>query len=273
MAKLFSACGITPECSRRAISLRRTLEDDGTADVAKAGCWEVVTECGRTQKFDAVVLTQPVPEMLQLLDGGEGEAGRWLEASGAELTRDDLSALQYSSRYALSLFFEPSSAGSFASNIDWVARYINREEDDALVYLAHDSAKRQAETQAADPVSLIAHTSVPYGLKHLKAATDDEVVKDDLTQRVRKLLRWLPEAQHSVLRTWTVSQVRTPLSLPAGASCWRLAPPGSAGGDGTVVAPPLILAGDAFSPLGSRFDGCVQSGEAAARELLAAFGK
>ena len=35
VAKLFSACGIMPECSRRAISLRRTLQDDGTADVAR----------------------------------------------------------------------------------------------------------------------------------------------------------------------------------------------------------------------------------------------
>ena len=34
--------------------------------------------------------------------------------------------------------------------------------------------------------------------------------------------------------------------------------------------PPLVLAGDAFSPLGSRFDGCVQSGEQAAAALLAA---
>jgi hypothetical protein len=30
---------------------------------------------------------------------------------------------------------------------------------------------------------------------------------------------------------------------------------------------------DTFSPLGSRFDGCIQSGEAAAKELLDALGK
>jgi hypothetical protein len=67
-----------------------------------------------------------------------------------------------------------------------------------------------------------------------------------------------------VLRTWGISQVRTPLELPGGAACWRIAP---------LDAPPLILAGDAFSPLGSRFDGCIQSGEDAAKELLATFGK
>jgi predicted NAD/FAD-dependent oxidoreductase len=169
VAKLFSACGLAPECSRRALSLRRG---------AKEG-WEVATECGHTQRFDAVVLTQPVPDMVELLDGGSGEAGKWLDAPGASLARAQLSALQYSSRYALSLFFEPAAAATFDANIDWVARYIGKEEDDALVYLAHDSAKRGGGTPATgEPGSLIAHTSVPYGIKNLKAGTPESDIKN-----------------------------------------------------------------------------------------------
>lgn len=265
VAKLFASCGVAPTCSRRALSLRRADKDGSeTAEVAGSG-WEVATECGHTQHFDAVVLTQPVPEMLELLDGGSGEAGQWLDAPGAGLARTQLSALQYSSRYALSLFFSPAASSTFDANIDWVARYINKDEDDALVYIAYDSAKRGGGAPAAtEPASLIAHTSVPYGIKNLKAGTAEREVEADLTRRVRQLLPWLPESQHAVLRTWGISQVRTPLVLPDQASCWRL---------GSGDAPPLILAGDAFSPLGSRFDGCIQSGEAAAKVLLAALGK
>ena len=86
-----------------------------------------------------------------------------------------------------------------------------------------------------------------------------------------------------MLRPWAVSQVRFPLALPRGAACLPLRPPppsggksgdgkGGGGGEGGGAGPPpaLVLAGDAFAPLGSRFDGCVQSGEGAAAALLAA---
>ena len=76
---------------------------------------------------------------------------------------------------------------------------------------------------------------------------------------------WLPEPESLVLRPWRVSQVRYPVALPGGAACLPLRP--AAGGR---AAPALVLAGDAFSPLGSRFDGCVQSGESAAAAVLAA---
>jgi predicted NAD/FAD-dependent oxidoreductase len=153
-----------------------------------------------------------------------------------------------------------------------VAKYVTKAEDDSIVYVGHDSAKRHAHA-ASGPVSLIVHTSVPYGIKGVREGRPDADVTADLSARVRKLLPWLPTPRDSVLRTWSVSQVRTPLALPPAAAgapaaaCWPLAPPADAAG-----APPLVLAGDAFSPLGSRFDGAVQSGEAAAAALAAAFG-
>ena len=99
----------------------------------------------------------------------------------------------------------------------------------------------------------------------MKEGAEEEEVKADLLGRVNKLLPWLPTPRESILRAWRLSQVRTPLALPSGAACWLLAPPA-----GVERASPLVLAGDAFSPLGSRFDGCVQSGEQAAAALLAA---
>ena len=206
--------------------------------------------------------------------------------------------MQYSARYALTLFFPPAAAPTFAAEIDWVSRYVAKEEDDALVYLCHDSAKRGgAPGGAAIPntgevgvveasevglgggigappslVSLVAHTSVPYGIKTLQAGTSEAEVQRELLGRVRKLLPWLPEPASAVLRPWRTSQVRFPLALGDGTACMQLRPlPPPAGASPSESPPPaLVLAGDAFSPLGSRFDGCVQSGEQAAAALLAA---
>ena len=211
VSHLFSSCGLRPTCARSAVSLRR-------GKLAAGGGWEVRAADGHTQVFSGVVLTQPVPEMLSLLDSGEG--GEWLDAPVADdiserLKRSDLTSLQYSSRYALSLFFPPSAASTFGAEIDWVARYISKEEDDALVYIGHDSAKRSGGGggggggDAEGVVSLIAHTSVPYGIKQLKQGAAESDVLSDLTTRVKKLLPWLPEPQHVTLKAWGVSQVRS----------------------------------------------------------------
>jgi renalase len=278
VSHLFASARQAPTRSRRAVRLT-------PAD----GAWDVAASDGHAKRFDGVVLTQPLPEMLELLD--TGAAGAWLATEppsaaadvASPLRRADLLAVQYSSRYALTLFFPPAAASAFSAQIDWVARYVQKAEDDAIVYIGHDSAKRLGGTAdaggaAAAPVSLIVHTYVPYGLKRIAAGATEEEVAADLIARTRRLLPWLPEASSSVLRTWRVSQVRTPLALPAAGgeadgaarpvACWPLAPPPATGS----AAPPIVLAGDAFSPLGSRFDGCMQSGEDAAAAMARALG-
>ena len=119
------------------------------------------------------------------------------------------------------------------------------------------------------------HTSVPYSLSQLAKGTPEEEVRDELLRRVNSLLPWLPPHTCANMKTWQVSQVRYPIALPGNGptACWPLAPEDGGRADGTdVTSPPLVLAGDAFSPLGSRFDGCVQSGEEAATELARALG-
>ena len=280
VSHLFASAGLEPTRARRAVSLR-VAPSAGRP----RGLWELGSSEGHVQSFDGVVLTQPLPEMMGLLDSGD--AGAWLSdapadagaAPGGRLSRASMNAIQYSSRYALTLFFAPAAAARFASEIDWVSRYITKDEDDAIVYLGHDSAKRASGRSAAaddattELMSLIVHTSVPYGIKRLKEGAAEADVTADLLERVRKLLPWLPEPEHVLLKPWRVSQVRTPLALPAEApsACWLLTPTESAAADSAAAsAPPLVLAGDAFSPLGSRFDGCIQSGEGAAKAMLAA---
>mmetsp|Transcript_13035 Transcript_13035/g.37283 ORF Transcript_13035/g.37283 Transcript_13035/m.37283 type:complete len:97 (+) Transcript_13035:3-293(+) len=92
-----------------------------------------------------------------------------------------------------------------------------------------------------------------------------------MLEAVRRRLPWLPSPLATSLHTWRVSQVRRPLaSLPGGRACIPLR--ASRGAEQRKL-PPLILASDAFSQHGSRFDGCVQSGEDAAAVLLDALSK
>ena len=311
---LFAGASVSPVLSRRATSLRRAPSDPSAAHPTR-GRWEVSAADGHRQLFDGVILTQPASEMLGLLE--TGEAGAWLEGAGSKtadgklavanlpptLARTQLATVEYSARFALALFFHPDAASVFASHIDWTAKYVSKEEDDALVYIAIDSAKRASRTTTPDPPpapqtssgtdgaadgtgngeanSLIAHTSVPFGLRTFAAGTSEDVVCADLRRRVQALLPWLPTPSDAVLKPWRLSQVRYPIALPPDAACVELRPPGTAGTSGAGEATPsaaepppplLLLAGDAFSPLGSRFDGCVQSGVQAAEVTLRALG-
>lgn len=258
---VFESVGIEPCYSRRALALRRVgrrweVQPDG-----------VTSEGPHNLLFDGVVLTQPIPQQLTLLGAGDGEGGEWLDAATFKgVSRADLQAVQYSRRYALTLLFPPSQAAHFKESIDWIARYVDKKEDDALVYVAYDRAKRRGlEAVSDEAISLVAHTSVPYGLRTMGAGTPEADVVSDLTTRVQRLLPWLPAPERTLLRAWPISQVRTPLELPEGVASLLIQPFSSSAR--TERAPPLILCGDAFSPLGSRFDGCVQSGEHAAAEM------
>lgn len=231
---------------------------DASGDVSK----DVPGDASSTSDFDAVVLTPPGPQMLAMLTTGDGAA--WLDAGIEGELRSSLESLQFSSRYALSLFFDAPAAQAFEQNIDWVASY--PEGDPTIVFLSLDSAKRGAST----PPTLLAHSSVPFGLKHVKAGSPESDVQDEMMAAVRRRLPWLPHPIGARLYTWEVSQVRHPMAgLPNNRACLRVRPPPAAAAaarDGWC--PPLVLAGDALSVHGSRFDGCVNSGEDAAAEML-----
>ena len=322
---LFRVAGVRPVLGRRATGLYRAPPvagggvGSGGGTPSPRGRWEVSAADGTRQAFDGVVLTQPAPHMLSLLDAGDAAA--WLPDaapdthSGAasahrssQLSRAQLRAVEYSARFALTLYFPPSAAPLFGANLDWISKYVTKAEDDALVYLSLDWAKRGgAPTEA---VSIVAHSSVPYGMRTMAAGTSEAAVLAELRRRVYALLPWLPPTPSAEsLQPWPLSQVfglslmiaplisfrslissslhyqvRSPIILSNGRACARLYPPedkeaaheaavdeataAAARSTPVLSAPVLVLAGDAFSSLGSRFDGCVQSGEAAAAAVL-----
>ncbi|XP_044034906.1 renalase isoform X2 [Siniperca chuatsi] len=145
----------------------------------RGASWEVRRKAGGSETFDAVVLTMPVPQILQL----QGDVG-------------------------------------------------------------HNAPGRGP--------SLVVHTSVPFGLKHLEE--DKEDVQPIILQELHKLLPGLPQPISIKCQKWRYSQVLT--SVP------------DCPGQMTVLdCPPLVCGGDAFSH--SNFDGCVESALSMLRVLKA----
>jgi len=81
-----------------------------------------------------------------------------------------------------SLVFEESASTTFAKNLDWVSSY--PEGDATIVFLSHDNMKRNA----GGPPTLLAHSSVPYGIKSLQQGVTDETVEAEMVEAVRLLL-------------------------------------------------------------------------------------
>uniref|UniRef100_A0A8C1S1V0 Renalase, FAD-dependent amine oxidase n=1 Tax=Cyprinus carpio TaxID=7962 RepID=A0A8C1S1V0_CYPCA len=80
--------------------------------------WEVCHKAGAPDRFDIVVVTMPVPQILQLQGDVESLIG--------ENQRRMLEAVSYSSRYALGLFYKADTQ----IDIPWAAKYV--QEKDAV---------------------------------------------------------------------------------------------------------------------------------------------
>uniref|UniRef100_A0A672FEY9 Renalase, FAD-dependent amine oxidase n=1 Tax=Salarias fasciatus TaxID=181472 RepID=A0A672FEY9_SALFA len=199
----------TPDCTRRGAS------------------WEVKRKVGESETFDAVVLTMPVPQILQL----EGDVGPLLSVQ----QKQQLDGVAYSSRFALALFFPPDAVFSFP----WGARYVS--ESDCIRYIAVDPRKCRSDPAGRGP-SMVVHTSVPFGVEHLEE--DKEEVKPVILQELYKLLPDLPQPISIKCHKWRYSQVLTTV-------------PDCPGHMTVLNQPPLVCGGDAFTH--SNFDGCVES--------------
>uniref|UniRef100_A0A672FGN2 Renalase, FAD-dependent amine oxidase n=1 Tax=Salarias fasciatus TaxID=181472 RepID=A0A672FGN2_SALFA len=182
---------------------------------------------GESETFDAVVLTMPVPQILQL----EGDVGPLLSVQ----QKQQLDGVAYSSRFALALFFPPDAVFSFP----WGARYVS--ESDCIRYIAVDPRKCRSDPAGRGP-SMVVHTSVPFGVEHLEE--DKEEVKPVILQELYKLLPDLPQPISIKCHKWRYSQVLTTV-------------PDCPGHMTVLNQPPLVCGGDAFTH--SNFDGCVES--------------
>ncbi|MEQ2243362.1 hypothetical protein ILYODFUR_006306 [Ilyodon furcidens] len=202
------------------------LEYHVTGLYYRGGSWEVERN-GGSEKFDAVILTMPVPQILQL----QGDLGNLLSVQ----QREQLEGVRYSSRFAIALFFSPDVVFSFT----WGARYVT--DSHCIRYIAVDNKKRSTDAPGLGP-SLVVHTSVPFGLENLEIEKD--AIQPIILQELHRLLPDLPQPISIKSQKWRYSQVLT--SVP------------NCPGHMTILEQPLLICGgDAFTH--SNFDGCVES--------------
>ena len=120
---------------------------------------QVYNDClfqdGKTEFFNAAVMTMPIPQILQLPG---------MDQILDKKTTEKLSNVRYSARYALALFFdkiEPEVVLN-SSMPETGAHYIG--DDSIFCYAAIDGKKKGIDS----PTSVIFHTKVPWGIKYLE---------------------------------------------------------------------------------------------------------
>ncbi|XP_034049394.1 renalase-like [Thalassophryne amazonica] len=151
--------------------------------------WEVQRKNGDSKLFDTIVLTMPVPQILQL----QGDMGKLLTIQ----QRENLGSVVYSSCFALALFFSPETILSFP----WAARYVTH--NDCIRYIAVDLCRGNADASTWGP-SLVVHTSVQFGLEHLE--WDKDKVKPIIMQELHKVLPGLPQPVSIKCHKWRYSR-------------------------------------------------------------------
>uniref|UniRef100_A0A3Q2YLZ1 Renalase, FAD dependent amine oxidase n=1 Tax=Hippocampus comes TaxID=109280 RepID=A0A3Q2YLZ1_HIPCM len=152
------------------------LEHQVSGLYRRGSSWEVHRKQGDSQNFDSVLLTIPVPQILQL----EGDLGDVLSVQQREL----LHGVSYSSRFALALFFPPGTD----LGVPWGVRYYNNDDGGA----------------GLGP-SLVVHTGVPFGLQNLERNAEE--VQPIILGELNRLLPALPQPISIKCHKWRYSQV------------------------------------------------------------------
>ena len=187
---------------------------------------------GETKTFNSIVLTCPVPQLLNL----EGNFLSFVEPSVLSKLRD----VSYSSRYALGLFFTEATPKT-----SWTAKYF---ENPIVCYACWDT--RKYSNNESEISTLLVHSSVPFGLDHLEQ--DKEKVKDILMSAVADEIPHLPSPSHTHLIRWRYSQVYHGYM--------------DAPGHVTLNENPLVLiTGDAFTH--SNLEGCMEAAYSTANRI------
>uniref|UniRef100_A0A671FZK5 Renalase, FAD dependent amine oxidase n=1 Tax=Rhinolophus ferrumequinum TaxID=59479 RepID=A0A671FZK5_RHIFE len=187
--------------------------------------WEV-SKTG-PEPFDIVVLTMPVPQILQL----QGDIANVI----SEHQRQQLESVSYSSRYALGLFYEAGTK----IDVPWAGQYIT--SNPCIRFISIDNKKRNIASSEIGP-SLVIHTTVPFGVTHLEHSVED--VQQLIFQQLETILPGLPQPVATQCQKWRYSQVtHAAANYP---------------GQMTLHCKPfLVCGGDGFTH--SNFDGCIAS--------------
>ncbi|XP_043836890.1 renalase isoform X1 [Dromiciops gliroides] len=189
--------------------------------------WEVHKEVGASEQFDIIILTMPVPQILQL----QGDIKNLI----SENQKHQLAAVRYSCRFALGLFYEAGTQ----IDVPWAAQYI--PNNPSICFISIDNRKRGADAADSSP-SVVIHTTTSFGMANLEQSIED--VQAVILQQVNGILPGLPRPASTTCHLWTYSQVTQAI-------------PNSPGQMTLHHSPLLVCGGDGFTR--SNFDGCLES--------------
>lgn len=208
---------------------------------AEGSTWLLEDDTGKTQQADIVVLTTPIPQVLELLGNVQQTLQPYV---------DDLKAVSYSARYALGLYYPPE-AWAALGEVAWSGKYFSPNDSDVIVWVSVSNLETSRTAGEQGP-TIVVHTTVPYGINNAEASCQDvtTTIMEHLNRLVPELAALAPV--ETELLYWKCSQVYKGFqhshdTRPAALHVRE--------------GPLLILAGDAFTKSG--FDGCVESAEAA----------
>ncbi|XP_049810487.1 renalase-like [Schistocerca nitens] len=190
---------------------------------------DVETKDGYKDTFDVVVLTMPVPQILQLSGCVESVL------SDDKEKREALSAVKYSSRYAVAYFYDKT----LEFDVPWSAKYV--VDDELLRYVAIDNKKRNSSATSA----IVFHTTVKFGEENIERDVAD--VQRDIEKHINTLFPTWPKPVSVKCQKWRYSQATAVYE-------------GSPGCITLIQEPLLIAGGDGFTK--STFDGCITSAKA-----------
>ncbi|KAM6093203.1 renalase isoform 6-T6 [Theristicus caerulescens] len=191
------------------------------------GKWEVFRKMGPPEQFDIVILTMPVPQILQL----QGDIVNIINES----QKQQLESASYSSRYALGLFYEAGTR----IDVPWAAQYIT--DNPCIRFISIDNKKRNIESPEIGP-SVVVHTTVTFGSEHLDS--DPAEVQRLILSHLERIVPSLPKPVSIKCQKWRYSQVTKAVPSCLGQMILH-------------TQPLLICGGDGFTR--SSFDGCIDS--------------
>lgn len=204
---------------------------------------KLVSQSGNTEIADAVILTMPVPQILQL----EGSIKTLINSD--QSLKLKLEKVSYSSRFAIGMFYNPGTSIPFS----WGSKYVT--DNPCIRFISIDDKKRGISSSDVGP-SVVVHCSVPFSFEHLE--TDKEEMKSVILQHTLKAFPELPEPVEVKGHKWRYSQINKAFE----------------GSPGCVVLsqePLIVLAGDAFTH--SNMDGCIASAKRVCDEITKLSGK
>lgn len=166
----------------------------------------------------------------------------------------------------MAVFYEASVTASL-TNVPWGAKYVS--DNDVIRYVSIESRKHSGSVcaSAPTPLSILVHTSVPFGLENESKSTQE--IEGILMSNLGKVLPALAGLTplHRELVHWKESQVSKGL-------VWKDSQGSAAFATDTISSGQLskgvLLAGDYFTE--SNFEGCLASARAAATTVAKALG-